>query len=120
MKLTTEKMSECKYFNQILTPKGFCYALNSLDINAGVDSDDNSGLNFINILRAAFSYKSVSKVFFAAFLYLQFDFENLRQNIGAKATQKVLVKLTTSVNIVNNSSFFIKRVSLMYFNFYQN
>jgi len=41
-------------------------------------------------------------VFCAAFLYLQVGFVILLgKNIGAKATGKMLVKLTTNVNFIN-------------------
>ena len=49
------------------------------------------GVNFINILRAAFC----SKVFRAALLYLYCKFVLFwRREIGAKAVRKMLVKLT--------------------------
>jgi len=52
----------------------------------------HSGVNFTNILRAAFSFES----FCAAFFYLLFGFVNFwRKNISAKAARKMLVKLTT-------------------------
>ena len=50
-----------------------------------------SGVNFTNILRADFSYKS----FCAAFMCLQFGFVIFWQNdFGAKAAHKMLLKLT--------------------------
>jgi len=52
----------------------------------------HSGVNFTNILRAAF----FTKVFCAAFLYLQFGYVIFwLKNVGAKAVHKMLVKLTT-------------------------
>jgi len=49
------------------------------------------GVNFINILQAAFSYKRV----FAAFLYLNVGFEIFwLKNICAKAAREMLMKLT--------------------------
>jgi hypothetical protein len=49
------------------------------------------GVNFTNILRAAFSYES----FCASFMYLQFGFVILwRKDFGTKAAHKMLVKLT--------------------------
>ncbi len=48
------------------------------------------GVNFTNILRAAFSYKSF---FCAAFMCLQFGFVNFRQkDFGTKAAHKKLGK----------------------------
>ncbi len=48
------------------------------------------GVNFTNILRAAFC----TKVFCAAFMCLQFGFVNFWQkDFGAKAAHKMLVKL---------------------------
>ena len=41
--LSLRKMRECNYFDRIVTPKGFCYSFNSLDMNAD-DSDSNSDL----------------------------------------------------------------------------
>jgi hypothetical protein len=50
-----------------------------------------SGVNFTNILRAAFSFKS----FCAAFMFLQFGFVIFWQkDFGTKSDHKMLVKLT--------------------------
>jgi hypothetical protein len=46
-------------------------------------------VNFTNILRAAFSYKSFAHSFFVLTLFIFW-----RKNIGAKAVLKMLVKLT--------------------------
>jgi len=57
------------------------------------------------------------KVFFAAFLYLQFDFVIFCwKNMGTKAARKMLAKLTLGVNYINflcahflyESAFFVK------------
>jgi hypothetical protein len=55
------------------------------------------GVNFTNILPAAFSYKSF---FCAAFMCLQLGFVIFwRKDFGAKAAHKMLVKLAPGVSI---------------------
>jgi hypothetical protein len=57
------------------------------------------GVNFTNILRAAFSYKS----FLHSFMCLQFGFVIFWQKyLGAKAAHKMLVKLTPGVNVIKH------------------
>jgi len=52
----------------------------------------NSGVNFINILRAPFSYESI----LGSLSLVTVKFEIFwRKNIGAKADHKMLMKLTT-------------------------
>ncbi len=61
-------------------------------ISQGLRRSTRPGVNFTNILRAAFLCDSV----LARFLYLQFGFLIFCQkNIGAKAAHKMLVKLTS-------------------------
>jgi hypothetical protein len=56
------------------------------------------GVNFPNILRAAFSYK---RFFCAALMCLQFGFVNFwRKDFGAKAAHKMLAKLTPGANVI--------------------
>ncbi len=57
-----------------------------------------AGINFENILQAAF----YTEVFSAAFLYLHFSFVIFWwTNIGAKAAHKMLAKLPPGVNFIN-------------------
>ncbi len=58
--------------------------------------DHPSGVNFTNILQAAFSYKP----FCAAFMCLQFGYVIFwRKDFDTKADHKMLVKLTPGDNI---------------------
>jgi hypothetical protein len=55
------------------------------------------GVNFTNILQAAFC----TKVFCAAFMCLQFGFVMFwRKDFGAKAAHKMLVKLTPVAYVI--------------------
>jgi len=57
-----------------------------------------AGVNFTNILRAAFSYES----FFPAFMCLQFGFVIFwRKDFATKAEHKMLVKLTPGIKRFN-------------------
>jgi hypothetical protein len=70
-------------------------------------SRDPPGVNFINVLRAPFSYKSI----LGSFSLVTVKFETFRRKItGAKAAHKMLMKLTTGVNLINISraAFFTK------------
>ncbi len=60
-----------------------------------------TGVNFTNNLQAAF----FTKVFCTVLLYLQFGFVSFwKKNIGAKATRKMLVQLTTGKhNCIQNN-----------------
>ena len=55
------------------------------------------GVNFTNILQAAFRMK----VFYTAIMCLQFGFVIFRQkDFGAKAALKMLVKFTPGANVI--------------------
>ncbi len=56
---------------------------------------NNSGGNFTNILRAAFSNESFANSFFVNTLYLG------HKNIGANAADKILLKLIPGGNPLN-------------------
>jgi len=60
-----------------------------------VASDGSAGVNFTNILRAAFLYKSLLHSFYLLTVSLSIF---LQKNNGAKAARKMLVKLTTVVS----------------------
>ncbi len=47
--LLPKQMRECKDFDLIVTPKGFCYAFNSLSIDDDI-VDRDAGVNFTNVL----------------------------------------------------------------------
>jgi hypothetical protein len=61
-----------------------------------------SGVNFTNILKAAFSYKFFVQLLCAYNLGLQFFGERIlaRKDFGAKAAHKMLVKLTPEPNAI--------------------
>jgi hypothetical protein len=57
------------------------------------------GVKFINILRAGFLYESFLRSFYVLTICLQFGFVIFWQkDFGAKAANKMLVKLTPGIN----------------------
>jgi len=62
------------------------------------------GVNFIHILQVPFFYKSALQSFSLIIVWLWFFGQ---KNIGAKATYKMSMKLTTGVNSINIFVFYV-------------
>jgi hypothetical protein len=76
-----------------------------VDNNTGL-REHRQGVNFTNILRAAFSYESFARSFFV----LRFKVCTFwRKNIGAKAASNMLVKLTQDRMETFNATTLVER-----------
>ncbi len=88
----------CDLANENWTEKEICQKVISTSRGDGSWSSQNSGVNIINVLRAAFTYVGFACSFFVLTFRCVLYW---RKNTSVKAARRMLMKLCPGVNIIN-------------------